>query len=148
MAQAHVRLPSGLEVEAFSVHLRPPEVRFDLWAPGAWADAKLIRQYRRGQLSAVLAKASILPSDAAVIVGGDFNAPGRDAIFRLFAPRFHDAFREGGRGWGNTVLNDYPVERFDQVWVSRGLKAMSVVARKSRYSDHRMVIADLLVVSH
>ena len=78
-----------------------------------------------------------------MIVGGDFNAPQGDAVFRLLRPKLHDAFAEGGRGWGNTILNDVPVLRIDQFWVSETFRSDSVVARGTRNSDHRMVICDL-----
>ena len=53
-----------------------------------------------------------------MILGGDFNAPQGDAAFRPLAPRLRDAFRDGGQGWGNTITNDTPFLRIDQVWVS------------------------------
>ncbi|MEN6581066.1 MAG: hypothetical protein ABFD54_01285 [Armatimonadota bacterium] len=53
--------------------------------------------------------------------------------------RMHDA-----RGWGNTVLNDFPVQRIDQVWLSDGLRAISVRAHKTRHSDHRLVVCDVM----
>jgi len=86
-----------------------------------------------------------VPPDTPIILGGDFNAPAGDAVLRLLRPRLHDAFREGGRGWGNTVLNDLPVLRFDQTWLSGDLRATRVHARKTQRSDHRMVVCDILL---
>ena len=83
--------------------------------------------------------------DVPVVFGGDFNAPAGDALFSLARPRFHDTFAEGGRGWGNTVLNELPAERFDQIWSSACFRATSVIARKTVHSDHRMVVADLVL---
>jgi hypothetical protein len=80
-----------------------------------------------------------------VVLGGDFNAPQGDAVFRCLTPRLHDAFREGGRGWGDTITNDVPFLRIDQVWVSRVFRAVSVVTRRTRHSDHRFVVCDLTI---
>ncbi|MGH8103142.1 MAG: endonuclease/exonuclease/phosphatase family protein [bacterium] len=148
MIEARIRLGNGIELNAISVHLEPPRARLDLWSPSEWADARLERQRRREQLSRIVAKASTWSGNLPLIIGGDFNAPAGDAIFRLLSPHLHDAFREGGRGWGNTVLNDYPVHRFDQIWVSRHFRALAVRAVKTVHSDHRLVISDLLFTGH
>ncbi len=81
--------------------------------------------------------------DGPLLVGGDFNAPAGDAIYRLLRPRLRDAFAVAGRGWGNTALNDIPVSRIDQVWASDAFRPTAVTARRTAYSDHRMVVADL-----
>ncbi|MBI4474447.1 MAG: hypothetical protein HY646_17385 [Acidobacteria bacterium] len=77
------------------------------------------------------------------MVGGDFNAAAGDASDRDLQPDLHDAFAEAGRGWGNTLLNDLPVVRIDQIWVSRHFRAVNVRAYRTRYSDHRAVVCDL-----
>jgi len=79
----------------------------------------------------------------AVCYLGDFNAPPDDAVFRLLRPRFADAYRRAGVGWGNTIVNDYPVLRIDQIWVSDQFSPRLVYARATEHSDHRMVICDL-----
>jgi endonuclease/exonuclease/phosphatase (EEP) superfamily protein YafD len=80
-----------------------------------------------------------------LIVGGDFNAPAGDAVFRLLRPRLRDAFAEAGCGWGNTIINDFPFARIDQIWIGRHWQAIAVQAQPSAHSDHRIVIADLLL---
>lgn len=70
-----------------------------------------------------------LPSGQPIIMGGDFNSPAGDAVFRLIPARLHDSFREGGIGWGDTAFNHVPVLRVDQVWISDQLRADVVVAR-------------------
>ena len=103
------------------------------------------RRQRRAQLRAIADRMGAIPGDLPVIVGGDFNAPQGDAVFQLLRPRLHDAFRESGRGWGDTVTNDVPFLRVDQVWVSETFRAVNVVARRTRHSDHRIVVCDLTV---
>jgi endonuclease/exonuclease/phosphatase (EEP) superfamily protein YafD len=87
---------------------------------------------------------SALPADRPLIMGGDFNSPAGDAIFRLMPKRLHDSSREGGIGWSDTAFNHVPVLRVDQVWISDQLTAEAVVARETVNSDHRMVVCDLI----
>ncbi len=143
--QARVLLKSGLEVEVFSLRLVPAVFRLDLWSPECWREQARNRRRRRAQVSAVAARIALLPRHLPVILGGDFNAPQGDTAFRPLAPRLHDAFREGGRGWGNTITNDTPFLRIDQVWVSDEIRALGVVARRTVGSDHRIVVCNLAV---
>jgi endonuclease/exonuclease/phosphatase (EEP) superfamily protein YafD len=87
--------------------------------------------------------AETLPPDAARIVAGDFNAPQGDKIFSLLGPRMSDTFAAAGRGLGNTLLNDRPVLRIDQIWVSDEFAVLQAFAHKSSASDHRLVVADV-----
>ncbi len=147
LVQARFRSPTGVEADLFSLRLTPPILRADLWSPDAWRAHRANRRLRREQMQEIAAAIAALPPDAAIILGGDFNAPAGDAVVRLLHPRLHDAFRQGGRGWGNTALNDLPVLRFDQIWLSSGLRAARVRARKTRHSDHRMVVCDVLLTN-
>lgn len=140
-----VRLASGITVEVFSVHFLPPVVRFDVWRPSCWREQAQKRRTHRTQMREVADAVAHLPADAPVIVGGDFNVPGGDGVFDVLRPRLRDAFKEGGIGWGNTVLNDMPVMRFDQIWVSEHFHVVALAAREMKYSDHRMVICDVLL---
>ena len=144
MARSRVRLTSGLEVEVVSAHLLPPLFRFDLWSAACWRQQRQNREARRAQVEQIAAQLTAVPPGAPLIVGGDFNAPARDAALRPLQPRLRDTFREAGAGWGDTATNDTPVLRIDQVWVSDHFRAALVVARKTRHSDHRMVVCDLV----
>lgn len=141
--EARVRLVSGIEVEVASVHLLPPTVGTDIWSPKHWRQHAENRRARRQQVRQIIRHVESLHRRVPLIIGGDFNAPAGDAVFCLLRPYLHDTFDEGGVGWGNTVINDMPVSRIDQVWASDDLRAAGVVARKTRHSDHRMVISDL-----
>jgi endonuclease/exonuclease/phosphatase (EEP) superfamily protein YafD len=143
--QAHVVLRSGSEVEVICTRLVPPVFRLDLWSPDCWREQQENRQQRREQLAVIVHRLESVPASVPLIVGCDFNAPQGHAVFRLLQPRLHDAFRDGGRGWGDTVTNDFPVLRIDQVWASEAFRAVHVVARGTRHSDHRMVICDLVL---
>jgi len=145
---AHIRgrliLPSGTELEVVSLHLLPPLTRTDLWSPDCWRAQRENRQSRRRQLSAIMKRVRTRATGNLMILGGDFNAPAGDAIFRELPP-LRDTFRRAGAGWGNTGANDFPVARIDQVWTSADIKPVAVTARETRHSDHRLVVSDLLV---
>jgi hypothetical protein len=128
-------------VEVTSLRLVPPEARLDLWNPDAWKACTDNRRLRRAQLAEALRphKDSVLPQ----IVGGDFNAPVSDNIYRRLRG-FRDAHRDAGRGWGNTAIAQFPIARPDQIR-SQGFKATACRARTTPHSDHRMVVADLVV---
>ena len=142
---ARVMLRDGIEVRAISTHLYPPVVRLDLWNPECWRSARQNHSTRTRQAQALAHHLKGIPEHIPIVLAGDFNAPAGDRIFRLFAPRLHDAFAESGVGWGNTVTNETPVSRFDQVWVSPHFRVAGAISKKTRYSDHRMVICDLVL---
>ena len=145
--QARVILPSGITVEVISTRLVPAVFRADLWSPSCWRAQAENRRTRRAQLRAIGRQIEAIPDGIPVILGGDFNAPQGDAVFRLLKPRLHDGFANAGRGWGDTITNDVPFLRIDQVWTSRELQMVRVVTRKTTHSDHRMVICDM-ALSH
>ncbi|HET6882470.1 MAG TPA: endonuclease/exonuclease/phosphatase family protein [Pirellulales bacterium] len=130
------------EVEVVSLRLEPGLVRIDLWSPDCWHQQTANRQRRRRQLNAI---AGSLQSPLPLIVGGDFNAPPGDAVYDALQPQLRDAFSEAGRGWGNTIINELPFLRIDQVWHSSHWQACDVYSRRTEHSDHRMVICDVML---
>lgn len=141
---ARVTLRSGITAEAVSLRLTPPVFRLDLWSPSCWRDQTDNHRTRREQLKMIAQELEHVPDDIAIIAGGDFNAPAGDAVYRILRPRLRDTFRQRGTGWGNTVLNDTPVQRIDQVWISKHWQVVGVSAHKTRNSDHRLVVCDLI----
>ncbi len=142
--QGRVHLASGEELEVISTRLRPALLRLDLWSPSCWRAQKLNRQARRQEMRTIARRVAEVPQEVPILVGGDFNAPAGDAVFRLLQPFLRDAFHEEGRGWGNTITNTYPVQRIDQIWISDGLRPLNVVARPTDRSDHRMVVCEFV----
>jgi len=138
--QAVVELPLGRTALVTSLRLLPPEGRMDLWNPAAWSASTRNRRLRRQQLQHALER-DAQHANSAEILGGDFNAPPNDAVFRLL-DQFRDAFKESGHGWGNTALNRIPIARPDQIWFKQ-LRATSAHAVATRHSDHRMVVVDI-----
>ena len=140
---ARITLLDGNEFELVSLRLEPPLVRIDLWSPECWREQTANRQRRRTQLENIMSSVAAFSAETPLIVGGDFNAPPGDAVFQMLVPALHDAFGEKGRGWGNTIINAAPFLRIDQVWLSPQFRAVDVYSRKTKNSDHRMVVCDV-----
>lgn len=141
-ARAILALPQQRELLVTSLRLTPPLGRTDLWNPEAWRAYAADRSLRRRQLRLVLEATSVTPG-LPEIIGGDFNAPAGDAIYKLLHD-YRDSHRAAGRGWGNTALNTIPAFRPDQIWLKR-LSADSAYGVRTVHSDHRMVVTDVLL---
>jgi vancomycin resistance protein VanJ len=141
---AHIELPSGLVVEVFSIRLTPYGIRADLWSPACWREQRENRVHQREQFQWLAREVQKVPADVPVILGGDFNLPAGDKLFRILPPRIRDTFRIAGHGWGDSLANDLPFIRIDQIWCDDHFRPTSTFAHKTVNSDHRMVICDLL----
>jgi endonuclease/exonuclease/phosphatase family metal-dependent hydrolase len=93
-----------------------------------------------------------------VIVAGDLNSPDSSLVCAtLREAGLHDAFAEGGRGYGYTYghfllrhrLPWFRLSwmRIDHLMVSPQLKARRCWTGTGKASDHRPVIADLILKS-
>ena len=120
-----------------------PYCNIDLWRPAAWRNAREAYSAREAQMEAIARYVRQVDPDTPLIGGGDFNTPPGDSLFRKLRPRLRDAFPEAGIGLGNTIINDIPISRIDQVWVSQHFRVHAVVARRTEHSDHRLVVCDL-----
>ena len=144
MTQAYIKLFSGKEVEVMCVHLLPPASGINLFSQRVWREHKADRQKRREQVEKIVEQVEKVEGEVPIIVGGDFNVAGGDESLSGLGGLLRDGFDEGGFGWGNTAINEFPLWRVDQVWISKDLAAKAVYTVKTKYSDHRMVIADLV----
>ncbi len=140
-----ITLPTGQEIAVVSLRLSPPPFRFDLWNPDCWRAYHKHRIKQRAEIVALKKALTGLPADMPLIVGGDFNANPRDAIFAEFPATLHDAFSIAGSGWGNTITNDVPFLRIDQIWINGSFQPNRVVSETVSDTDHRAVVADLVI---
>jgi len=143
-----VRLPDERLVEVVNLHLSSAATDLRLWDPDCWREHHRNRRNRRLEIAValqILRDTAPFPGGRPVILGGDFNAPATDPLRRHLEPDFQDAFLAAGRGWGNTYHRRVPVLRIDQIHASRHLTPARCRAVTTRHSDHRMVIADLLL---
>lgn len=143
---ALVLLSTGVRTEVISARLDPPEFRLDFWRRGFWVDHRRKRLKHRRQILDIMKQVEAIPAASHLIVGGDLNSPTGDGALAPLKQRLVDTFQQGGRGWGSTGTNKYPLFRVDQIWASRGLRAESVTAQKTLHSDHRMVVCDLVLI--
>ncbi len=80
-----------------------------------------------------------------VLVLGDFNTPHTSILFEELRRSFRHTFEWSGTGLITTWPTFFPVLALDHIWVSEGLIPVRTVLRRTRHSDHAMVIADLSV---
>lgn len=141
-------LASGQTIGIVSLRLSPPVFRLDFWTSEFWSEHASTRKKHRGQIEEIMV--TLQQQDANFdnqhwIVGGDFNSVAGDGAFSAIEQRgFADSFAMAGLGYGATGSNNSPLFRVDQIWY-RGMTARSSTARKSKCSDHRIVVADLAI---
>lgn len=131
----------GRPVRVVSLRLLPPVFRIDLFSPSSWQELAQNRQARRSEIADLVA---FLGGSAPTILGGDFNCQSGDRALDAMPVWLRDAFYEGGRGWGHSAVNDYPLARIDQIWVSPEWRVEQEFVQKTVFSDHRMVVCDLV----
>ena len=137
--RATLHLSSAHRILITSLRFVPPVARLDLWNPDAWRSSIANRRLRRQQLLSVIELHRT--NSTSEILGGDFNTTANDTTLRLLS-HFEDAHRVAGRGFGNTMLNSFPIARPDQVWVKK-LRVNSAQAIKTKNSDHRLVLVEI-----
>ncbi len=133
------------DVRLVNVHLSPPAthglirqsripvVDFFLEAAG--------RRREQGDALVALVSESRMPS----VVAGDFNSPPHAYARRVLRPLLRDAFERGGRGFGYTFPRAFPLWRIDYILVSPSVEARFCLVGRSDGSDHRPLVADLVM---
>jgi len=127
------------ELVAVSLRLQPPIFRLDYWSPDCWDAYAENRRKRREEFREI---ANFLKEEVPggpVILAGDFNTPPDWRVTAPIAGRLTDAYAESGSLWGYTAVNEFPLARIDQIWVSRNFKPIETTAFKTENSDHRLV---------
>jgi hypothetical protein len=132
------------EVELMNLRLRPHLVGQVFLGVDHWREQRNVRRQQRIQMATVMKQLNT-NSSLPVIVGGDFNAPAGDPIYRPLRSRLRDAFAVHGRGLGNTFFNQFPAVRIDQVWVSEQFVIRDMRVHPTINSDHRLVVTDLVL---
>lgn len=147
LVQARLQLTrSGREVEVISLRFKPPMMaRIDIWAAKTRRDFTEDRRYRRTTVESLAERLRAVPPEIPVILGGDFNVPAGEPCLNPLKPRLRDTFDDAGTGWGNTAIEPLFGHRIDQIWASQQFAASEVTAGPSKFSDHRMVICDLVL---
>lgn len=143
-----VQLPDTRTIEVANIHLSSAATDLRLWQPACWRTHRANRQQRQIEMAValrILEDTTAFPGAQPVILAGDFNAPPGDPVQRQLDRDFEDAFQAAGTGWGNTFQRRIPVLRLDQIHTTRHLTPVRCRAVTTRHSDHRFVVADLLL---
>jgi endonuclease/exonuclease/phosphatase (EEP) superfamily protein YafD len=104
-----------------------------------------VAQY--GKLAALLESTAERTGARAILLAGDFNVPARMPSLQPLRGFLDDAWRISGSGWGGTVPEFLPLVRIDQLWLSRNIRPVAVRVVRLPGSDHRAVVADLILES-
>lgn len=143
-----VQRPDGQSIEVVNLHLSQAATNLRLWQPSCWKEHRTNRRQRLVETAValrILEDTCSFPGAQPVILGGDFNAPPSDPLQRQLRRDFEDCFVAAGTGWGNTYQRRIPILRIDQLHASRHFTTVRCKAHTTRESDHRMVIADLIL---
>ncbi len=145
---AMLTLADGREVELMSLHLEHATTRWDLWAPSCWREHRDKHRVRKTQLATLIGQLETTAAGRPAVFGGDFNAPPTSNLFDTVPASYQNAFGTAGKGLGNTFINGFPVLRIDHLYAGPGTRVLDARAARTEHSDHRMVIADVWIVSH
>lgn len=142
---ALIRLPNGRQVLAVTFRLRSAVFNANLLLPSVWKQHTANRKARREEIRSVAQFVLSFPREVPVVLGGDFNAPVGDPVFQEMPSELQDAFEAAGSGWGNTIFNSFPLHRIDRIFASTHFVCVDARTLKTANSDHRMVVADLIL---
>lgn len=133
---------NGTSFLIVSLRLVTSNPRIDLWNVDCWKEQTAVRLK---QLDQIMEVKGLLRSKLPTIVGGDFNVPQGDKVFSEIRSKLKDSFKNCGIGWGNTILNDIPVLRVDQIWMSDNFNCYSGLTKTIVNSDHKSYSVNLIM---
>lgn len=146
--QVSISRPDGANFEVVNVHLASAATDLRFWNRGTWRDHRINRGQRRAELTLtqqILEQTNPLFPNIPTIFGGDFNAPATDIVHRQMARDYEDAFATAGTGWGDTFPRRFPILRIDHIYATRHFTPVRCKVVTTRFSDHRMVVADFIL---
>ena len=101
--------------------------------------------WRRQEADSIVSLArQVQRSEAAVIVGGDFNSTPESAVQgAVRAGGLRDVWLACGAGAGFTYPADVPSKRIDYLYITGSARCTAARVVESRVSDHRPLLVDL-----
>lgn len=145
--QVTIRHPENERTfKVVNVHLLSAATDLSLWRRSVWTDHRVNRAVRLNELDRALTslKSATRFPDAPAILGGDFNAPPGDTIYRRIEEHFRDAHPAAGRRPGNTYHRRFPILRIDRIHATPHFTPVRSTTDIAARSDHRIVIADFV----
>lgn len=139
--------PNGRSITVVNIHLASAATNLRFWDRLAWREHRINRAIRLSELSRIrqILAHSAGFSQTPILFGGDFNAPATDITHRGLKEDLVNVFAAVGTGWGNTYHRRFPIQRIDHLYASRHFAPVRCGAITTRHSDHRMVVADLIL---
>lgn len=154
---AEIEVKPDKWITVFSCHLRSSAyttARRSMDKDASWIDGLPLyfRKYKEGQQirnwqakSLRLHLEALEAVDTPVIIAGDFNDwSGSYCMNTIRDGKYKDAWWEGGFGFGITYHGWNLKLRLDHILYSHHFKLKNVYVEKSKFSDHRPLIADFI----
>lgn len=126
-----------------SLRLATSNPRMDLWNPDCWKKQQWKRERQIEQIKQIRSTLTI-DQDTPIIMGGDFNVPQGDRVFKSIHSDLKDSFSTGGRGWCNTIIAELPLLRIDQIWTDESLNCNNAYVNKVKATDHKLYVAEFV----
>ncbi len=146
MVSATIQFEDGSMLDVTSVHLHGAEKDVRLYKRETLYKHALNRVTHRNELQQLLTVQTMMNAQRPALIGGDFNAPAGDSIFRLLSTAgYTDAIAAAGTGWPDTYPNQSPMLRIDHLWGNARLIPIRACTVKTLHSDHRMVVGDFVM---
>ncbi len=108
----------------------------DITIAGRQILSRLKLAFERRAYQAEKVASHIANSPYPVILGGDFNDTPSSYVYRQFSKNLSDAFRNRGRGLGQTYIGFSPSFRIDYIMHSNKFKTLQYHTGEQEYSDH------------
>ena len=142
-----IEMSDGSTFKVANVHLLSAATDLSLWRRAVWTEHRVNRAVRSSELNRTRSVLESGPGfhDTPTILGGDFNAPPGDPVYRLLETQFTDAHSATGTRWGNTYHRRFPILRIDRLHASRHFIPVRCGTHVARASDHRFVVADFVL---
>lgn len=145
--QTTIHIPEKKQTfKVVNVHLLSAATDLSLWRRGVWTEHRVNRAVRLDELERAVAglKSTTRFPDGPAILGGDFNAPPGDTVYRTIETHFKDAHPAAGRRPGNTYHRRFPVLRIDRIHATSHFTPVRATTDVAPNSDHRFVIVDFV----
>lgn len=137
--------PDG-PVVLIDLHLPTPRPGIEAAMGSKFRDFSELRRIIEIRAEAArVARAWVGSSTQNMIIAGDFNTPVESRIYRANWSEFRNAFSVAGNGWGTTKQTSWFGTRIDHILYTSAWRCRKVWVGPAMGSDHRPLIADLVL---
>ncbi len=140
-----VQVVPGGEITCINVHLAPVDLRTQMIRGLSWHALAEATLRTRLDIEALRDTIDLYSKEGSIVVAGDFNLPPSYNGLRIATRNLKDCFSASGYGWGKTAPAWLPLVRIDMVYVPRDAEVFYAAAELTQYSDHKIVIAEVVL---